>query len=156
MIGDYSTPLLVFASTILTGFVSAIVPAVNAEVFVVFLGGVISPQLYPVAVILATLSHMAGKAVIYGAARSVHSLPDGAIKRRIVAVQSKVSGRTSVGSALLFVSALVGLPPFYVMTVLCGVVRFNFAYFFIIGFAGRLIRFAALILLPQVARALLP
>ena len=148
---DTSSDLLLLGSAILTSFVSAIIPLVNMEVYVVFLGSVATPRILPVALILATLSHMAGKAVIYYASREFERLPDGRFKERMRAVRNQAERHSRLGAALVFTSSLVGLPPFYLITVVCGAIRFHFLYFFLAGFAGRLIRFAALIMLPQLA-----
>ena len=49
--------------------------------------------------------------------------------------------------------ATVGLPPLYVMAVVCGTIRMNVVSFFVIGSVGRLIHFAAVAVLPQYAKS---
>jgi membrane protein YqaA with SNARE-associated domain len=49
----------------------------------------------------------------------------------------------------LFLSSVVGVPPFYVVTAICGTLRMPLHEFLILGTTGRIIRFAALMLLPQ-------
>lgn len=153
-ITDYSSPLLTFGSTIVVCFLSAIVPMVNAELFVVFLGSVATPALLPALVVTATLAHMAGKSVMYVAGASADRLPDGRFKRRIMAAHDTVQRRPNLGLVVVFLSALVGVPPFYVVSVVSGVLRFAFGVFFLAGLAGRLLRFTALIYLPYLARFL--
>jgi membrane protein YqaA with SNARE-associated domain len=58
-----------------------------------------------------------------------------------------------VGKLLYAASAVVGIPPFYVTTVAAGAVGMNFAFFLVVGFIGRLIRFALVVALPQMAKA---
>jgi membrane protein YqaA with SNARE-associated domain len=152
-IGDYSTPLLMFASTVAICFASAIIPLVNMELFVIFLGSVAPPPLLPALLIVGTLSHMLGKSVMYAAGRAFDKLPPGALKRRVAAAREKVQDRPNLGAAVILTSAFTGLPPFYAVTVLSGVVRYNFLWFFVAGFGGRLLRFGALILLPQLGRS---
>jgi membrane protein YqaA with SNARE-associated domain len=41
-----------------------------------------------------------------------------------------------------------GFPPFYVVSLLAGTFRVNLAAFFLVGLAGRFIRFAVLALFP--------
>ena len=142
-----------FASTVAICFASAIIPLVNMELYVIFLGSVAPPPLLPVLLITGTFSHMLGKSVMYAAGRAFDKLPPGALQRRVAAAREKVHDRPNLGAAVILTSAIVGLPPFYAMTVLCGAMRYNFLWFFAAGFLGRLLRFGALIFLPQLFRS---
>lgn len=153
-LGAYDGTLLTFASTVAVGVASGIVPLVNAELYVVFLGTVAPRPLLPALVVVATLSHMVGKSVMYLAGRSLDRLPNSAFTRRVAAARAKLEHRPALGGALVFTSALTGLPPFYAVAVGSGVVRFPFAGFFALGAAGRLLRFGALVFLPELARTL--
>ena len=151
--GDHSTMLLTFVSTVIICFASALIPVINIEVYVIFLGSVAPRPLLPALLITATLSHMAGKSLMYLAARGFERLPAGRLKDRVAAAKMKLEQRQSLGSAVVLVSAVTGIPPFYLTSVAAGALRFNFTSFFVMGFLGRLLRFAALIALPQVARS---
>jgi membrane protein YqaA with SNARE-associated domain len=52
---------------------------------------------------------------------------------------------------LVFVSSLAGIPPFYVMSLVAGALRMNFMLYLATSTAGRLLRFGALVSLPQMA-----
>jgi membrane protein YqaA with SNARE-associated domain len=52
---------------------------------------------------------------------------------------------------LVFISSALGIPPFYVITILAGAVRLRFGRFIAVGACGRVLRFGALILVPQLA-----
>ena len=149
--GDHSTTLLTFVSTIVICFASALIPVINIEVYVIFLGSVAPRPLLPALLITATLSHMAGKSLMYFAARGFERLPAGWLKQRIAVAKVKLEQKQTLGTAVVFVSALTGIPPFYLTSVAAGALRFNFTSFFAMGFLGRLVRFAALIALPQLA-----
>lgn len=45
--------------------------------------------------------------------------------------------------AVLFLSATLGVPPFYVTPILAGLLRISFPLFFVCGFSGRFLRFGA-------------
>lgn len=49
----------------------------------------------------------------------------------------------------MLVSAVVGLPPFYVVSIACGLLRFPFARFFVLGLLGRLVHFGVIVMAPQ-------
>jgi membrane protein YqaA with SNARE-associated domain len=52
----------------------------------------------------------------------------------------------------MLASGMVGVPPFYVVTVLAGTLRVSLAEFLLIGTVGRAVRFIALAALPLLAR----
>jgi membrane protein YqaA with SNARE-associated domain len=146
--GDYSTPALAFLSTFVVGMASALIPVINAELFIIFLGTVASRQMLPWLVLVSTVSHMAGKAVLYYAGRAADRLPDGWLKTKILRAQKSTHDHDRMGGALVFTSSLVGLPPFYVITVASGVVRLPFVTYMVAGFVGRLIRFGLIAAFP--------
>jgi membrane protein YqaA with SNARE-associated domain len=154
--GDYSSTLVAIASTIGLFLLSGVVPIVNAEVSVILLGSVAPPPLLPVLLVVATFSHMVGKSLTYLAGRWAERWPYAPLQRQVAAARAKIERRTTLGGTIIFVSAAIGLPPFYVVSVGSGIVRFNFLHYFAFGFAGRLVRFAALLWIPQLARALMP
>ncbi len=154
--GDYSSTLLAIASTIGLFVLSGVVPIVNAEVSVILLGSVAPPRLLPLLLVIATLSHMVGKSLTYLAGRWAERWGYAPLQRRVAAVRAKLEGRSALGGTIIFISAATGLPPFYVVSVGSGIVRFSFLHYFAFGFAGRLVRFAALLLIPQLARVLMP
>ena len=55
----------------------------------------------------------------------------------------------------LLASALVGVPPFYVVSIIAGTMKIKVWQFFSIGFMGRLIRFSILLFLPQIVAGIL-
>jgi membrane protein YqaA with SNARE-associated domain len=52
--------------------------------------------------------------------------------------------------SLVFVSSAVGIPPFYVITLLAGVFRVRFGPFFTVGACGRIVRFGVLAFVPWI------
>lgn len=56
---------------------------------------------------------------------------------------------------VLFASAFTGFPPFYLTSIASGAVRLPFSRFLVIGFAGRLLRFGALVMVPQALKVVL-
>jgi membrane protein YqaA with SNARE-associated domain len=153
--GAYDTTFLTIVSTIVVSIASGLLPFVNAELFVVFLGTVARGPMLPLLLVLATLGHMIGKALLYLAGRGVDRLPAGAFRRRIEAARTRASAHGAVEGTVVLASAAIGFPPFYLVTVAAGVMGFRFLHFFLLGFAGRLLRFGALLFLPPLARALM-
>jgi membrane protein YqaA with SNARE-associated domain len=131
--------------------VSAVTPwLVSAEVIVFSLCAFAGGRLNPLAVaVAATAGQMLGKSVMYWAGR-------GALKFVPVRHQAKITrwrdrfnrhGPASLG--IVFVSALAGIPPLYVISILAGSFRMRFINFVAAGSCGRFLRFVSIVYLPH-------
>jgi len=65
-----------------------------------------------------------------------------------------LEGAASHGTAVVFASALTGVPPFYAVSVAAGVVRFHFPRFLALALVGRVLRFTAVFLIPRLVSML--
>ena len=70
-------------------------------------------------------------------------------EKKIEKVQRKFLEWEKRTHTLIFVSAFTGFPPFYAATVVAGMLRLSFAWFTIVGTAGRTLRFLAIVYFPQ-------
>ena len=135
---------------------SAVFPGVNAELIVLSLPAVApSKAALLVLLLVATAGQMTGKCFLYWAGRKGNRvLPDRAAKA-LARWRERLEARPTRAVVLVLVSSIVGLPPFYIMTLLAGALRMNFLVYLTAGTAGRLVRFGALVLLPQLALSFL-
>ena len=131
------------------GVVSGLVPVVNTEAYLLAVA-VLAPRdaLLP-AVVLTTLGQMAAKWLLYLAGRGAAS-PRllGNRAGRLGDLKKRFERAPTGASALVFASAVTGLPPFYFVSVAAGSLRFSLARFLLVGGSGRLLRFAAVVALP--------
>jgi membrane protein YqaA with SNARE-associated domain len=145
-----------YALLCLTSFaicgLGALLPFVNTEVYLIGAAALMPRTLWPPLVIAGTVGAMAGKVLLYYAARGLVKLPWQRAQKGLAAMQARMEERPTAGKLLYSVSALVGLPPFYVTTLAAGAVGMNFMFFLVVGFIGRLIRFALVVALPQYAK----
>ena len=148
--------LEILTTTLLGGVLSAFVPLVNAELIILSAATMGPRHLAAPCILLVTLGQMVGKSVIFMAGRGAISIPwlVSAEKLRKASRRIDEGGRT--GDLVLFASASAGLPPFYLTSVACGMLRMSFLRFAAVGFTGRLIRFSALAVFPQLAGGVLP
>ena len=137
---------------VLFAFVSAILPWVNAEVLILSLPAIAGSRAeLAMFVLIATAGQMAGKCVIYWVARHGGVFPSMWIARRMERWRERAAARPSSSIALIAASSLVGIPPFYAMSVVAGALKMNFGSFFVAGACGRLVRFFALAFLSGAA-----
>lgn len=144
----------IYAGTAAVCAVSSLVPLVNSEVFLLVVATAASPAQLPALAVSAACGQMVGKAVLYGSGRGV--LPGNmAESSRLGRWKERLSdGRHA--EAIVLASAVTGVPPFYVVSVLAGALRWSFARFLAAGLLGRLLRFGALMTLPYVLKEVWP
>ena len=145
----------IYAGTFLFCALSGVVPLMNSELFVLYLGSTASHTQLPVLVLLATLGQMSAKALLYYGGCGVLKLPAGRGRERIEALRARMAGGRRAASGVTFISALTGLPSFYAISVIAGTLGWPFSRFLLWGIVGRLLRFSALVFLPGLMKAVM-
>lgn len=130
----------------------ALLPFINTEIYLVGASALMPRAMWVPLVVAGSVGAMAGKVLLYFAGRGVVKLPGGRMQRGLARMQARMEARPATGKLLYTVSAVTGLPPFYVTTIAAGAVRMNFVFFLLVGLAGRLIRFGAFVALPHLAQ----
>jgi membrane protein YqaA with SNARE-associated domain len=129
---------------------SAVLPWLNAEVIVLSLPAVApSRTALALLVVIATVGQMTGKCVVYWVGRRGNRVIPGRAGMALERMKERLAARPSKAAALVLVSSLVGLPPFFLVTFVAGAMKMNFVTFLTAGMMGRLVRFGALVMVPQ-------
>ena len=123
---------------------AGVLPWISAEVAVAA-AVLLLPRDWWMALVLAcALAQMAAKAGLYGGARwAPHRLP--ARATRLLARADRYRDRRGTLAATIFTGALVGLPPFYIVTLACGVLRVPFALYALAGVTGTILRYTIVV-----------
>lgn len=133
----------------MVGVLSGLVPVINGEIFLV--GVVLLTRDAPTAIVLALLvavGQMVAKWILYKAAHGATGIGSKSrFANKLEAARHKVEKWRDKPLAITFISALTGLPPFYIVTLLAGALGVKFSTFMILGIIGRVIRFIALALI---------
>lgn len=140
-------PLATFLYCIASGFI----PVVNAELFLVAVAAAAPRSALPAVALLAAAGQMVAKSGMYLGGRGVVRLPGGRRKADLEAIRARVE-RWRSKDLLVFVSASVGLPPFFATAILAGTLRLAFPRFLVAGFLGRAVRFGAIVAVPALGR----
>jgi membrane protein YqaA with SNARE-associated domain len=135
-------------STFLVCLGSAIVPFVNAELYLLGVSALAPKATLPSVVLAATLGQMAGKSVLFCAGRGASFLP-ARFRQVPPGLQARLAASRLGASGLVLTSACLGLPPFFAVTLLAGTLGWSFPRFLFAGTLGRTLRFAAVVALPQ-------
>ena len=147
------SPMLLCLMTLVVVAVSSLFPASPAEPVLVAVAAVTPPALLLPLAALAAVSHMSTKTIVFlgggSAQRAIPARHRAAVERAC----ARLSGRPGLQRLAVLVSSVTGLPPFYVVTALCGTLRLPLRDYLIAGTAGRTVRYAGLVFLPQLFAA---
>lgn len=139
--------------------VSALVPVVNAELYLVGLMAA-QPQLaWWLVALAAAAGQMVGKLAYYYAGRGTLALParlrrrpepdsTGRWSRRLTRFQQTCQHRRWWTAGVLLTSSALGVPPYLAIAVLAGVGRVPLPTFVVTGLVGRFARFGAIAASP--------
>jgi membrane protein YqaA with SNARE-associated domain len=134
---------------------SAVFPWVNAEVIILSLPAMApSKPALLLLLLVATAGHMTGKCFLYWAGRKGDRVLTGRAGKALTKWRERLETKPSKAVALVLISSVVGLPPFFLMTILAGALRMNFVVYLTAGTMGRLVRFGAVVMLPQLVLTL--
>lgn len=151
------TAMLAFLTTFGVCALSAVVPVVNAEIYLLAASAMAPRELALPLIVAAATGQMLGKSIMYYAGVGALRLPSERLRRTVARVEARYrsagKGGATFGGGIILLSAVVGLPPFYVVSIACGLFRIPFAQFLVLGLLGRLVRFAVIVLAPQAWKA---
>lgn len=120
-----------------------ILPWINSEVVVVGAALLTPESGLPALVLACSAAQMSAKAVLYGVVRWVPERMPGRVRRFADRVDVFRERRGFLVLAV-FSGSAVALPPFYLVTLACGVLRVPFVLFAIAGLAGTISRYGFL------------
>ena len=130
--------------------VSAVVPWVNAEVVMLSAVPVAgSPWQLGGLVVLVTLGQMTGKTIMYWASRNATRPRAPRVQALIDRWRERLHRHPGSALGVMFVSATLGLPPFYIVAIVAGALNIAFGRFLAVGTLGRLVHFTLVAFIPQ-------
>lgn len=147
------TPLGLCLSTLFGCLLGSFIPVINTEIIVLAAAAAAPADLIIPLIAIAAGAQMVAKCGLYLAGSGLVRLPRGRFTKQIDTALARVKSQQRASSAVLFASASIGFPPFYVMSIACGALNVGFKRFFLIGFVGRTLRFAVLVTLPHILKS---
>ena len=143
--------LLLVAVAIIAGG-GGLLPFAPVEPLLVVIAATASPQVTMAAVLVATVSHSAAKALLFVGSREAEQRLAPRARAVVARFRARLRDRRAVQLATVLVSAAVGLPPLYLVTIACGALGLSLRTYMIASTAGRGLRFGVLALAPALLR----
>jgi membrane protein YqaA with SNARE-associated domain len=144
----------VFGGTYVVCLVSGFIPVVNAELFLLWISLTIAKTEYIPILLLATAGQMTAKVLMFLSGKGVIHLSKRRYEKKIGSIQEKMKKWENKIDLFIFLSSFTGIPPFYVVSVLSGMMKVNIIRFLIAGTLGRLLRFGLVMYFPQLFKQL--
>ena len=136
---------LMLVSALGYGVASAVIPVLNAEVYLVAAGAMVSRALRLPLVAVFTVGTMIGKGAMYAGASALAERATPTVRAHADRAAALLRRHPVAAWPIVCLSALVGLPPFYAITIAAGVVRLGLIPFVLVGGIGRFVRFMLII-----------
>jgi membrane protein YqaA with SNARE-associated domain len=130
---------------LLTGYI----PSISTEIVLAGLGLTITAkQILPLAFIGAVTQSIA-KLHLYFLAKKIIPCLKFKSRRKLVKLKHRFTQHQSLSISIIFFSSLTGLPPYYLINLLCGLLNTGWLIFIALGFTGMFIRFSICLACPQ-------
>ena len=137
-------------ATFVFSLVGGLVPLLNVEAYRLSVSSLAPGASVWGVALAAALGQMVAKSVLYLAGRGLLRLPLRAtMAGRVAATTERLRTAPGGTAAVVWASALAGIPPFYCVSVAAGALRVRFPFFFGAGLAGRFVRFAVVFAIPR-------
>lgn len=144
--------LAVWLTTFGVALLSAVIPVVNIEIYLLGASALAPREMVIPLIVAGTLGQVIGKIALYYAGTGALKMPGKRLQEALQKMNTQMQARPNMGHALVFASATLGLPPYYLVTLAAGAARMNLPMFLVVSFIGRLIRFTIVVAVPQLAR----
>ena len=131
-----------------TCFLTGYIPSVSTEVVLAGVGMTISTEHVLPLALVGALTQTLAKAHLYFLSRRIARCLSFRSRRKLIALKQRFNKQEAMSSGILFISALIGLPPYYLMNLLCGLLNTGWVQFCLIGFTGMFIRFNVCLAFP--------
>jgi len=145
-------PVWIVLATLAVAVAGGLIPVINVEAWVFGVSAASTGATVVPVALAATVGQVAAKSLLYRAGGSAAAWGTRRAAPGLATAVRRLEGAASRGTAVVFASALIGVPPFYVVSVAAGVGRFRFERFLVLALVGRALRFGLVFLLPRLLR----
>lgn len=148
MIETIEATVGIYGATLIVAIASGFIPVINIEIYLVAV--VLLTKSLPLAVLLgviAAVGQMVAKIGIYKASRAGANLAKPDPKGKLARAREVMAKWKDKPHLLTFVSASTGIPPFFIVSIVAGILQLPFVAFLVVGTLGRTIRFVTIAVL---------
>ena len=130
-------------------FITGYIPTVSTEIFLAGLGLNLKKELLLPIALTGALSQTLAKIHIYSMASYIIPKLSYRKKKKLISIRNKYHRHSRLSYSIIFISSLTGLPPYYLLNLLCGLLNTGLFTFSILGCLGMFIRFSCCLFFPM-------
>jgi membrane protein YqaA with SNARE-associated domain len=134
---------------LVVGVLTGLAPVGTAEATALAAGALPSWSMRATTLAVFTLGHVGGKMLWFWLGTCESRITWPRLRRGLDRARTVASAHPTVGTGVMFTSAVASLPPFQLMASAAGMVGAAWSTFFVIAYVGRLIRFIAIASVPD-------
>jgi membrane protein YqaA with SNARE-associated domain len=137
----FASPLRTYMVSVVVSIISGLVPVVNIEAYLVSVALLAPEAGFPI-VLIATAGQMVAKYILYVSGRDALLPRAGRHAAKLERAGKQLRDHRYGTFSVVAFSAFVGLPPFYAVSIMAGVMRLPLLRFMVISTVCRVARFA--------------
>ncbi len=146
MVDSLRANLGLYGATLVVGFVAGMFPIVSIEACLALTTRGLEAGVIVVLIGIAALGHQIAKTLTYYAGTGAFELPRGKTRERIEAAKARVDRWNKRPRLIMFVAAVVGFPPLYVLGFIAPpLMKMRFTTFTAISMIGRILRYGTVV-----------
>jgi membrane protein YqaA with SNARE-associated domain len=143
-----------YLSTYIIAVISGFVPVVNIEIYLIWVAA-LTPRSQGIPItILATLGQMTAKTLMYLGGAGILKISLRKPGEKMAAIQKKFEEKRNQTGLFIFLSAFLGVPPFYLVSIVSGALKIKLPRFIMAGLTGRFLRFALTVFFPHLIKSI--
>jgi len=143
-----ATPAGTCGTTLVVSLLSGLIPLINIEAYLLLIAALTPAAGWPV-VLITTLGQMVAKIILYQGGRHGLRPHAGRFRGRLERAEIALRRHPAGPDAVVLASAVTGIPPFYGVSVMAGVMRLPLGRFLLVATPARLLRFALVFFAPR-------
>jgi membrane protein YqaA with SNARE-associated domain len=147
VVDSLQATLGLYGATFVVAFIAGMFPPFSIEAFLIGAAAWgVEPPILAVLIAIAGVGHQIAKTITYYAGAGAFELPRGRVRERIEAAKARIDRWNRRPRLIMFIAAATGLPPLYVLGFIARpLMKMSIATFTAISLTGRLLRYAALV-----------
>ena len=153
-VNPFATPGGTHVTTLVVSVLSGLIPFINIETYLVGVAALTPAAAWPV-ILITTFGQMLAKVILYQTGRYGLRPMTGRFRSKLERAEEAFRKHPAGPDMVVAVSAVTGLPPFYGVSVIAGVMRLSLARFLLVATPGRLLRFALVFYAPRWVQGLI-
>ncbi len=142
----------VYLAVLIVSVAGGLIPVLSIELLLLLIAPFLHSNKIIIVVTIASVGQILPKIIVFYTGMGASTFIKEEWKKRITDLKEKIKNFKYGTDAFVFLSSFTGFPPFYLVSIAAGAVRYRVENFIIFGGIGRFLRFLLILLFPKVLK----